>query len=218
MGKLSYRLYQSSSGTLVPIEPVTEWKTLSVGPGQSLTDRLSCNLPAVRAGSTFHLVWSSDDRKLGTTLVRVFPKELLQPLTSMTPIGLVDPLGGFTNALAGVGFQLLPEAEAISAFAGKLIVVAPMPGPPLIAGLANALKRRATAGIGVVWIQPVRAAELGTISSAYVVDHGEGHLVIAKESLVAELSSSPLSQLHLLTMVELALGRKELGLPDDSQP
>lgn len=216
--KLRYRLYQSSSGASVPLGPVTEWKTLSVGAGQRLTDQVTCSLPAVRAGSTFHLVWLDDDRKLGATLVQVFPKELLQPLASMTPIGLVDPSGAFTNTLAAVGFQLLAEAEEISAFDGKLIVVAPMSGPNVIAGLGKALKRRATAGTGVVWIQSVRPAGLNAISSSYVVDHGEGHLVIAQESLVAELSSSPLSQLHLLTLAELALGQKKLGLPDDSRP
>ena len=69
----------------------------------------------------------------------------------------------------------------------------------------------------MVWIQPVRPAGLDTISSAYVVDHGDGHLVIAQESLVRNLASSPLSQLRLNELTELALGRKKLGLPGEQQ-
>jgi hypothetical protein len=213
--RLRYRLYQSSSGASAPVEPAVDWKSISVGPGQTLMAEVECNLPAVRAGSTFQLVWHDGDRKLGTTAIRVFPEGLLLTLSNMSPIGLVDPAGRFTNALRNVGVQLLAEAEEISAFDGTLVLVAPLSGPDAIADLAGALKRRANSGTGVIWIQPARPAGLTTISSAYVVDHGGGHLVIAQESLVSNLATSPLSQLHLVELTELALGRKKLGLPGE---
>ena len=213
--RLRCRLYQTSSGAAIPVEPAVDWKSITVGPGQTLMAEVECNLPVVRAASTFQLYWHDGDRKLGTTAIRVFPEGLLQPLSSVTPIGLVDPTGRFTNALNGVGFQLLAEAGEISAFDGKLILVAPWSGPDSIAGLAGTLKRKANAGTGVVWIQPARPAGLDPVSTAYVVEQGDGRLVVAQESLVRNLASSLPSQLRLIELTELALGQKKLGWPGE---
>jgi hypothetical protein len=210
-----YRLYQSSSSTVVPVSSVTEWKTVAAGPGQVVTEVLAYSFPTVRAESTFHLVWFDGERKLGATRVRVFPENLLSSISNTPQSGVVDPSGYFSNALASVALQQLRDADEIGAFEGKLILVAPINEADRVNSLTEALKRRAASGVGVVWLQSAPSSDRASVLPAYVVGHGEGRFVIAQEALVNNLASSPLAQLRLLELIDLALGRKKLGLPEE---
>lgn len=210
-----YRLYQASSSTVVPVSSATEWRTISVGHGQVVTEVFAYNFPAVRAESTFHLVWFDGERKLGTTRVRVFPENLLSSISNTPQSGIVDPSGYFSNTLASVGLQQLRDADEIGVFEGKLILVAPIYEADRVNGLTEALKRRAASGVGVVWLQSAPSSDRASVLPAYVVGHGEGRFVIAQEVLVNNLASSPLAQLRLLELIDLALGRKKLGLPEE---
>lgn len=217
IGRLRYRLYQSSSGAAAPVAPAVDWKSISVGPGQAVTEEVSCAIPKVRAGSTFHLVWYDGERKLGATVIWVYPSGLLQSLTNSVAVGVVDPGRRLTNELASVGYHLLREAEEISGFDGKLIVVAPTPAAEVPADLGGALKRCANSGAGVVWFQAAGPGGIEPGLSAYVLEQGEGRMVVAHESLSKNLTASPLSQLRLIELTDLALGRKKLGWPGDAQ-
>ena len=217
--KLSYRLLQISSGSLMPLGAVSDWKSLAIGPGQGVTDVVRLELPSVRVPTRFQLAWTEGGRRLGTLALQVVPEQLLGSLNGPAEepaLGLIDPSGCFTNALRGVRLELLAEAESIAAFPGRLILVAPVSAGDRVAGLAKALKRRAAAGTGVVWVQPARAAASDVVPSAYVIEEGEGRLVIAEEELVRDLAGSASAQLHLLRLTDLATGRRKLQVPEES--
>ena len=212
---LRYRLYQSSSSTVVPVTPIIEWKSASAEPSQTITDVLICSLPLVRAESRFHLVWFDGDKKLGTSKVRTFPDNLLASISTGYSSGIIDPSGFFSKALASVSIQQLRDVDEISAFEGKLILVAPINEADRMDGLTEVLRKRASSGIGVVWVQSASSFERSLVLPTYVVEHGEGRFVIGQEALVNNIASSPLAQLRLLELIDLALGRKKLGLPGE---
>jgi hypothetical protein len=155
-------------------------------------------------------------KKLGATKVHAFPENLLQSISNGPPPGIVDPSGYFSNALASVRLQQLREAEEITAFEGKLILVAPLNEGDRVNGLTEALKKRVSSGVGVVWLQSAPSPDRASVLPTYVVDHGEGRFVIVLEAVVNNLASSPPAQLRLLELIDLALGRKKLGLPGES--
>lgn len=215
--RLRYRLYQSSSSTVVPVTPVTEWKPVSAEPSQTITEVLSCSLPVVRAECIFHLVWFDGEKKMGTTQVRTFPDNLLSSISNGPPPGILDPSGYFSNALASIRLQQLRDVDEIVAFEGRLILVAPINESDRVNSLIEVLKKRASSGVGVVWVQSTPSSGRASVLPAYVMEHGEGRFVIAQESLVRNLAASPLAQLRLLELIDLALGRKKLGLPGEPQ-
>jgi hypothetical protein len=216
---LRYRLFQSTSGLLAPIGPPQEWKAVTIGPGQTVTDTLSLNLPSVRGPALFSVVWSAGETKLGSVRLRVFQPGLLQALAALAgdgKIGLVDPAGRLAPALGEVRLELLVEAEPVAAFEGKLLLVAPLTATNRIAGLSAALKRRAAAGTGVVWLRPSGEGDPALAGSLHVLELEQGRVVVADASLVEDLSQSPMAQLRLVMLAELALGRKKLALPEET--
>jgi hypothetical protein len=216
---LRYRLFQSTSGLLAPIGPTQEWKAITIGLGQTVTDTLSLNLPSVKGPARFSVVWSAGETKLGSVRLHVFQPGLLQalaPLAGDGRIGLVDPAGRLASALGEVRFELLAEPESVAAFEGKLLLVAPLTATNRIAGLSAALKRRAAAGTGIVWLRPSGEGDPALAGSLYVLELEQGRLVVADASLLEDLSQSPTAQLRLVTLAELALGRKKLALPEDT--
>jgi hypothetical protein len=114
-----------------------------------------------------------------------------------------------------VRFELLAEAEPIAAFEGKLLLVAPLAATNRIAGLAAALKRRATAGTGVIWLRSSSEGAAALPGSIYVLEQGQGRVVVADSSLTESFAQSPAAQLRLLALAELASGRKRLDLPEE---
>jgi hypothetical protein len=213
---LRFRLYQANSSTLAPAGEVLDFKKLVLGPRQTVIESLDVELPGVRGETVFKLVWFDGDTKIGATTVHAFPAELITPvkvLAGETPVGVVDPQGQFKAALGSMTVTDLKEAEDITSTDARLILVAPMPADVRPAGLTAALKRKATSGGAIVWIQP--PAPRQTLPDVYVLDEGEGHIVIAAASVVERLADSPRAQLNLVRLAELATGKKKLELPAD---
>ncbi|HEY0548058.1 MAG TPA: hypothetical protein VGF13_00570, partial [Verrucomicrobiae bacterium] len=75
---LKFRLYQASASTLAPIDECKPFRTITVDGGQSVMETIGVNLPEVRSESTFVLQWQSEEKKLGRTVIHVFPKNLLE--------------------------------------------------------------------------------------------------------------------------------------------
>jgi hypothetical protein len=218
---LRHRVFQASASLLAPLSDIKPCKTLTVGAGQTTLESFAVELPAVRGETLFQIAWFDGDRKIGTTIVRAFPENLLQLLGSMAdakPVGLVDPEDQLKTALDAVPTARLKEAEDILSAEVPFILVAPMAGPSRPAGLAAALKQKASRGTGVVWLQTPSPRDVADWTPVFVVNEGAGHIVVANASLVADLSASPRAQQSLVRLAEIAAGRRKLELPADPSP
>ena len=215
---LQLRLYQASASTLAPVEEARPWKTLSLPAGQVALESLPITFPAVRSETIFHIAVFSGEKKLGALPVRVFPEELLKPLTILAggrEVGLLDPEGTLRPSFASVPTVELKQAEDILATESQLIIVAPVSPESRPPGLAAVLKRKAASGAAIVWIQPPVRRVSEPLPEAYVWSESGGNIVIAQASTVDDFSHSPRAQLNLLRLAELATGHKKLQLPAD---
>ena len=218
---LRWRLYQATSSTLAPTGDEHPWHSISLRPTQALSESLEIDLPEVRAASLFHIVWYDGDGKIGATLLRVFPENLLSRLTALagdSPVGLVDPEGHFTNALGRLRYDLLSEAEHITATDARLILIAPFGPAHQVAGLANALKAKAASGAAVVWAQAPDPRHAEVLPSTYLLEIGGNRVVITSAQTLSNLADSPRAQTHLLRLAELATGKATLTWPGDTSP
>jgi len=100
----------------------------------------------------------------------------------------------------------------------SLIIVAPISPEHRPPGLAAAIKRKASNGGKIVWIQPAVLRQPDPVPATYVVEQGSGAIVVAPASLVRDFANSPLAQLSLVSLAELATGHRKLDLPSDPQP
>ncbi len=214
---LRYRLHQSSGSTLVPLGGAKSWKTLTLTPNQTVVETLEVEFPSVRGETAFRIAWYDGETRLGITPVIVFPAGLLQPLTVLageTSLGLIDPEGRFSAALGALPRQELKEAEDVAAADISLILVAPMNKESRPAGLAAALKKKASEGCLIVWIQPVSPPSV-TLPAVHAIDEGSGRIVVATAATVSDLADSPRAQLNLVQLAELAAGKRRIELPID---
>jgi hypothetical protein len=218
---LRWRLFQATSSTLAPMGDERPWHAVSLRPGQALLEDLEVELPEVRAATLFHIVWYDGGEKIGATLLRVFPENLLLRLSTLagdTPVGLVDPEGRFTNALGRLRYESLSEAEHITATDARLILIAPFGPAHEVAGLAKALKAKAASGAAVVWAQAQNPRNVELVPSTYLLETGGRRVVITSAQTVSDLAGSPRAQVHLLRMAELATGKATLTWPGDVSP
>jgi hypothetical protein len=218
---LGFRLYQASASTLAPLGETRFWRTVPFGIGQIGLESVQIDLPAVRGETVFKAMWFDGTKKLGATSFRVFPENFLRSLgafSSDLPVGLLDPEGHFKAALSTVQVQELKEAEGIFAAETRLILIAPMRAENRPAGLLGAIKKKAFDGAGVVWVQSPRPHAIEPGPDAYVLHEGTGRVVIAAAEPLLPLADSPLAQLKLLRLAELAAAKAKLDWPAEPQP
>lgn len=216
--KLGFRVYQASAATLAPIGDKRSWREVPLGPEQTVVENVPIDLPAVRAETRFQIHWFDGDSKIGALLVRVYPPGVLGSLAVLageTGIGLLDPEGHFKGALGKASVQEVREAEDLISAEALLILIAPMEATNQPAGLLAAVKRRASAGAAVVWVQG-KAQRAPAIPEAYVLDEGSGRVVIASTRLVTNFEQSPTAQLNLIRLAELAVGKTKLTWPESN--
>ena len=215
---LSSRLYQASASTLAPIEESKPFRTITVEGGQAIIETIGVKLPAVRLETMFILQWQSEERKLGRTVIRVFPTNLLEHSSALsTPqsVGLFDPDGNFHGAFPSNTTRLLKSVDDFASFDGSLLIVAPAQKEEARA-TAESVVSCAKRGAGVIWIQPTTTHEIIGLPSSYVVNIGDSRVVMAQASTVTNLAQSPRAQLTLIHLAELATGRRKLDLPRNS--
>lgn len=218
---LRFRLYQASARTLMPLSEARALKTLTLSPGQTIVESFEVELPLVRGETAFQVLCYDGEKKIGATEFNAFPDGLLKPLAVLageTPPGLLDPEHQFKAALGSVPTHELKEAEDVTATNAKLILIAPMTAASRPAGLAAALKKKASEGGAIVWIQPLSGRHPEPLPDAFVVGEGSGRIVVAAAATVRDLASSPRAQLNLVRLAELATGKQQLELPRDPQP
>jgi hypothetical protein len=215
---LSSRLYQASAATLAPVGESKPFRTVTVEPNQSIIEITEVDVPATRAETTFVLQWQSDGQKLGSVLIRAFPMNLLGQVASLSakPIGLFDPDGGLRSAFTNQPIQTLASVDDFSSFEGTLLVVA-SPRDKEKRATSDSILARAKVGTGVVWIQPATSRAASNLPFSYVVNVSEGRVVVAQSSSVTNLAQSPMSQVALIRLAEIATGRRKLELPKDSE-
>ena len=213
---LRFQIYQASGSTLMPLGDARPWKKLSMAPSQSVLESLEIEIPTIRGVTKFRVIWFDGETKLGMTEIYAFPDGLLKTLQTLAgsqPIGVLDSENHLKAALGTTPMVELKEAEDIAITDAVLILVAPLADENRPAGLTSALKKRAATGGAIVWIQPVSSRQLQPLPDAYVVSEGNGKIVVASATIVADLANSPLSQLNLVRLSELATGKKQLELP-----
>lgn len=220
--ELRWRLYQTSSATVAPLAE-RPWKNLEVLPGQTVLEKMSVELPAVKAETKFLLQWLADsNRILGHTEVRVYPTNLLaelKPRLERGELGVLDPTGLLKPSLQKNDVRLVDlGGMALEDFSGRLAVIGPFRCQgQMREGLAQSIQRLARKGVAVVWLPPPGPNDEIT-PSFYLVPEGKGAVVVVHPELVANFAENPESQLNFVHCCKLALNPTLPRLPDFSTP
>ncbi len=208
--ELRFRLHQASSATTIPLEEKL-WKKLEVLPGQTLMERASLDIPAVRAETRFLIQWvEGTNTVVGKTEVLVYPADLLQGLKSIAggePIGVLDPQNQLKPLFQALAIEFLDlEEHDLGGFSGKLAIMGPFESPAQErSGLVDEIKRLALKGLPVVWIQPPPGRYEALKPSFYTVRHGKGVVVVVQAAMVGRLAERPLAQVQLMHFAGMAV-------------
>jgi hypothetical protein len=219
--ELRWRLYQSSSATVAPLQ-LGPWKHLEILPGQTVLVAAAVDFPSVKEETKFFVQWLTvSNRVFGKSEVLVYPTNLLaelKPLVNQDAFGVLDPAGLIKPSLrkSGVGFLDLGQM-ALKDFSGRLAIVGPFPSPEkLRAGLALDIQHLARKGVAVVWLPPSPGPNDEITPSFYLVPGGKGTVLVVHPELIANFSENPISQLNFLHCCKLAVHPELPQLPDFS--
>jgi hypothetical protein len=222
---VSFRLYQASSATSIPLGEAQSWKVLQVLPGQTVLESVPVAFPDVKAETTFLIRWlENTNQLLGTTEVWVYPTNLLaelKPLAHDEAVGVFDPQNEIKPLLKNLQLEFVDlEIGGLDAFSGKLAIIGPFQAKAQMReGLAGQIRAVARKNIAIVWMQPPAGQRDAITPSFYAVPEGKGAVVVVRADYVAGLSENPQSQLNLLHCCRLALKPKAPSLPGlPSQP
>ena len=212
------RLFQTSSSTAAPLSE-TNWKTFRVLAGQTILESAELTFPAVKSETRFLIQWADASRKvIGSTEVMVYPTNLLSALKTLAgdqPLGVFDPQDQLKPLLktVGVEFEDLADRE-LDSFTGRLAIVGPFASAEEISGgLTKRIGKLADKGAAVVWIQPPPKRGARLKPDFYSVPIGKGVVVIAQAQLCSGLTNSPVAQLNLIQLAQLAVHPEPPGLP-----
>jgi hypothetical protein len=198
------RLFQLTSGSVVPVGEAQPWKKIQVLPRQTVLETLTLTFPEVRTVTCFRLELSG----IGRTEVMVYPNDLLKRLKTLAgelPLGVFDPERRLKPLLKVAGVKIADfETEPTDS---KLVIVW-----AATASLPDSVSNRVKTGIAAVWIRP------SLMPTTYAARLGGGIVVVAPASSLQGLADSPLPQLNLIRDAELALEPDALRLPSDNQP
>jgi hypothetical protein len=217
--EIGIRLLQASSATAVPLA-VTQWKNLSVLPGQTVLESAQLNFPAVKAKTEFIVQWLAEtNRVLGVTRVMVYPTNLLNELRALLGegrLGVLDPDGMLKPLLKQKGVQYSDlEEMPLKDFHGRLAIIGPMQtNAQMRVGLAESVKAMTKNGTAVLWFltSPEKREQL--LPSFYTVTEGTNSVVVAHAMMISNILDSPLAQLNLVALCKQALVTGRPELPD----
>lgn len=199
----SYRLFQLTAATAVPLDDAQPWKKLRVLTKQTIIEELPVTLPAVRSATRFRI----DCADIGRLTVTALPEDTLKRLRELAgdePLGVFDPDNKLKPALKAAGVEFVDfEVEPRDC---KLVIAWPT-GRELPESVLSRVKK----GTAVVWFKSIRTP------AAYAVRVEAGTVVVASPGTIAGLSDSALSQVNLIRYAELALTPDALQLPFDHQ-
>jgi hypothetical protein len=211
------RLHQLTSSTAAS---VTGWelkKQVEVPAGQTLRTSVDVSLPKVTSPTRFRITWINEmGRVLGGTDVVGCPPNLFQSLRTASakkPIGLLGEATEIAGLLRQQGCQVqeLRAQEDLKSFEGPVILVAwsarPREEEENFGRIAA--QHAKDRGGRIVWLVEPDSLSLSPGPAVCVFTHGQGTLVVSSSMKLAELSQSPLNQLRLVWLVELALASED---------
>lgn len=190
------RLYQVTSGSVVPVGDAQAWKKLRVLPKQTVLERIPVTLPAVRAATVFRLECPG----IGRVTMTGYPADLLKGLNALrgeNPVAVFDPDNKLKPVLKQAGVEFADyEVDVQDARLALVWSAAKTLPEPVVT--------RVRKGMAVVWIRPQKAP-------VYVLRP----IVLMPASDLTGLAESAQSQVNLLHFAELALKPEPWQLPQE---
>lgn len=217
---LSTRLWQASSATLMPVGERVPWKTMQILPGQTVLEKLDQSFPDIQTVTLFELaILDSNTNELGRLRVRVCPRDILSQVARLSggkPPGVLDPENTVKPTLMQqrVLFQDLDDNAGFDNFSGALAIIGPVTrdrreSEAQSQRVTKALSKRP---LSLVWILPPQI-DGDALPGMWMIRYETQAVVMVQSSEIANLATSPTSQIHLLQAVSLARKPELLQLP-----
>ena len=205
-GIVQSRLFQANSATAVPLGPRTDWKSLSVQPGQKLLEGITLKLPAVRTPTVFLAHCYSGETKVGVIHVRGYPRDWFSfRKEAEGGIGVLDPKKRLQEYLRTHSVSPTELTTLADDFDGKLIIAGPFQSAAELPENFNEnLSQAVTRGKAIVLIvDPKLLSQDALPITSYST--GSGRLVVATTNLIRNVENSPEAQETLLRLVRSVL-------------
>jgi len=202
--ELSTRLWQISSGAVMPVGEARPWKKLEVLPQQTVLEAIELTFPEVRAPTRFRVQWG----ELGRTDVTVYPANLLKQFETLAgddALAVWDPDDHLRGLLKAAKTEFA-DYESETPDARLAIVWTPN------ARLPDTIRERVLKGMTAVWVRP-RKLSVVTVSAV-----GRGTILIVPETVLAKLAESPATQWELVRLANLALRPEHWQVPLPDRP
>jgi hypothetical protein len=216
----STRLWQISSATRMPATDRIQWKKIQILAGQTILEKLDLNLPDVQNITLFDLAFfDTSTNELGHISIRVCPHNILAQISNQSngkPPGILDPENAIKPALLqhSILFQDLDDNAGFDNFGGGLAIIGPTGQDK---GSFQALSQRVNNALSkkpmnLVWILPTTRRE-DILPGMWMLRYQSQTVVLVQNSEIANLSTSPASQIHLIQAVSLARHPELLQIP-----
>jgi hypothetical protein len=222
--EIATQLYQASSATVVPLNKIV-WKRLEILPQQTVLESAPLALPTVKAPTRFLVQWIVGTNQLSApTDLLVYPTNLLNELKlliSGDEFGVFDPADRIKPLLRQSGIDFLDLGTVpLEKFRGRLALLGPFESSGQMRDdLPASIRKMASAGVAVVWIQPPPRPGDELKPSFNVLAAGKAAVVVVQPEMVASLCTNPQSRLNLVYFCKLALRPAPFSLPNfTSQP
>lgn len=204
--------FQVSSAVAAPLGPSKLCRTIPVLANQTVVESVPCSFPAFRATAVCRVRWTLDDQvRLGTTEVRVIPREALAELAVLAghqPLVLQNPPPDLVPTLQSNKVTFDEDVEGVPERpAGRLaLVFGSEPATDTEGVSARRVQAWLEAGMGVVWFKSPAGLEMSGVLVRQGAA-GRGTLVVAPSDRVAGLAAKARAQWNLLTLTRLAASR-----------
>lgn len=222
LSEVHTQLFQASSASLMPTAPSKLWKQLQVLPRQTVIEKISVDVPAVRGITEFRVRFSENGIRIGNLKVRAVPGDLLKQLSDLTgkiPVGIFDPDNQLKPLLQKnkVEFQDLENGAGFDGFTGKLAIIGPFRSQNSVpANLQKRIAAQREKPLAILWIQPPESKS-DPLLPLYFVRNGQNNIAVVNATVIAGLAATPKSQLGLVHAAELALNPALIHFPVESQ-
>jgi hypothetical protein len=202
-----FRLFQETSGTVVPVGPAKPWKVLRVLPGQTIVETASVGFPVVTRPIGGLVRWETEQGTgLGSTRVWIVPPNAFGEVKSLVgdlPLGVVGIPASLERLLepAKVSVEdltnlpLRPEAQLILVWPGELDATQPEL-------LARRIGSWVESGRNVVWFK-TESASLVSRKPRAAARRDRGTLVTVDAQMVEPLDTAE-AQWCLLSLLRWA--------------
>ena len=213
---LRFRLYQASSGTLMPVGDIQTFKRIKILEGQTVIETVSLKIPAIKTSGRFQVQWFDGDKKFGVSDVMVYPVGILKQLKVLAgekALGILDVSGELRKLLdqLKIEYEDLEKDPGLGEFNGKLVIITAYTSkeqlpPQLIANIG----KKAKDGASIVWVRPADMAQPMHQVTVCSLQMGEGTVVMVHPSVVVNIGSSADAQVALIRCAQMAVKPMEL--------